>query len=222
MTLGDVEVVVTVKPVKHLRLVVNPDGRVRASVPRRTSRQEAEEFIRGHLDWVTSQRARLARHVVPAAPLRDGGTLPLWGDQLTVRLVAGGAGARVSSGGVTISVRDPDDSASVDAAVAALYRREARALLPDMVTKWSTALGRRPSRVQLRVMRTRWGSCTTTTGAIRINPDLAARHPKYLNYVVLHELAHLIEPGHGPRFQELMDAHMPNWRELRAELNARA
>jgi len=221
VTLGGVDIVVTPKRVKHLRLVVNPDGRVRASVPMRTSKHDAEEFLRQHLDWVLSQRARLARQVVPAAPLRDGDTLPLWGDPLTVRLIAGRAGARATAAGVTISVPDPGDPAMVDAAVAALYRREARALLPDMVAKWSSALGRHPSRVQLRAMRTRWGSCTTTTGAIRINQDLAARHPKYLNYVVLHELTHLLEPGHGPGFQAVMDAQMPEWRVLRSELNAR-
>jgi len=122
---------------------------------------------------------------------------------------------------VTISVPDPTDADAVNGAVQALYRRETRALLPDFVDKWSRALGRQPSRVTIRAMRTRWGSCTTTTGAIRINPELAARHPRCLNYVVLHELVHLFEPGHGPGFQAVMDAQLPGWRVIRAELNAR-
>ena len=202
---------------------MHPDGRVRASVPRRTSRRDAEAFVRERADWVRAQQARLGATVrtVPR-PLADGDRLPLWGDDLTVKLARGRGGARPTTvGRVTISVPDPTDADAVNGAVQALYRRETRALLPDFVDKWSRALGRQPSRVTIRAMRTRWGSCTTTTGAIRINPELAARHPRCLNYVVLHELVHLFEPGHGPGFQAVMDAQLPGWRVIRAELNAR-
>jgi len=221
--LGGVEIVVTAKRVLHLRLVVNPDGQVRASVPRRTTRREAEEFIRAHLDWMLAQRAKaVSRGPAVARPLADGDALPLWGDALVVRLVRGRSGARPANDVVTIAVPDPADAAAVAAAVASLYRREVRAVLPDIVAKWAAALGRMPSRVTIRAMRTRWGSCTTTTGAIRINPELAARHPRCLSYVVLHELVHLSEPGHGPGFQALMDAQLPGWRAIRAELNSPA
>jgi len=222
VVLGGVDVVVTPKRVKHLRLVVNPDGRVRASVPMRTTRREADAFIQAHRDWVLAQRARLAQNVpVGALPLLDGDALKLWGDALVIHLVKGRSGARPTNEMVTIAVPDPTDEVAVAAAVASLYRREVRAVLPDIVSKWSAALGRAPSRVTIRAMRTRWGSCTTTTGAIRINPDLAARPPICLSYVVLHELVHLLEPGHGPRFQALMDAHLPDWRQIRSELNNR-
>ena len=210
------EVVITAKNVKHLRLVVSPDGRVRASVPRRTSKHEAEIFVQAHRDWILAQKAKLAHRGAPARPTRSGDTLLLWGDDLEVRLVTGRGGARPSTDHITISVPDPS---LIDSAITALYRREARAVLGDIVAKWAAILRRTPSRVTLRAMRTRWGSCTPATGAIRINPELAARHPRCLNYVVLHEMVHLLERGHGPGFQALMDTHMPDWRTIRAELN---
>ena len=217
--IAGVDIVVTAKRVMHLRLVVNPDGRVRASVPLRTTRREAEEFIWTHLDWMLSQRAKAVSRGAATQPLADGDALPLWGDALVVRLVSGRSGARPANDVVTIAVPDPTDAAAVAAAVVSLYRRELRAVLPDIVAKWAVALGQAPSRVTIREMRTRWGSCTTTSGAIRINPELAARHPRCLSYVVLHELVHLSEPGHGPGFQALMDAQLPGWREVRTELN---
>jgi len=220
--ISGVEIVVTAKRVKNLRLVVKPDGQVRASVPRRTTKREAEEFIRNHFDWVVAHRAKMAsRAPATARPLSDGDALPLWGDAVVVRLVRGHSGARPSKDLVTIAVPDPADPALVAAAIASLYRREVRAVLPDLVAKWAGELHRMPSSVTIRAMRTRWGSCTPTTGAIRINPDLAARHPRCLSYVVLHEMVHMSEPGHGPGFQALMDAHLPNWRTVRAELNKR-
>jgi len=222
VVLDGIEIVVTAKRVKHMRLVVNPDGRVRASVPRRTTKRETEAFLKEHLSWILVHREKVAHHgPISTRPLADGDTLPLWGDPLTVTLITGRSGARPHDDRVIISVQDPTDPDAVAAAVGALYRREVTALLPDIVAKWSAELGLAPTRLTVRAMRTRWGSCTTSTGAIRINPELAARHPKCLSYVVLHELAHLIEPGHGPNFQAVMDAHLPEWRAVRAELNAR-
>ena len=212
-------VVVTVKKVKRLRLVVYPDGRVRASAPKKATRREIEQFLRDRAGWI---RKQLARGVAAPEPVVEGGTVNVWGDPMTVHLTKGRAGARpFGLGRITISVDDPGDADQVNRAVASLYRRETRAVVVDIVEKWSAALGRRPTSVTLRIMRTRWGSCTTSTGAIRINPELAARHPRYLSYVVLHEVAHLLVASHGREFRELMDAHMPNWRQLRAELNAR-
>ncbi len=68
-------------------------------------------------------------------------------------------------------------------------------------------------------MKTKWGSCNPTSRAIRLNTDLAKKPPECLEYIVVHELAHLIEPSHGPRFVSVMDFFMPNWRNLRERLN---
>jgi len=217
VAVGGLEIVVTAKSVRHLRLVVHPDGRVRASVPLRASRRTVDEFLTERAAWARAQRDRMLA-ASPARPLADGSTVLLWGDEIPLHVVPGRAGGRLGSGEFRVAVPDPTDTAAIAAAVAALHRREARALLPDLVEKWADELGVHPARVTLRAMRTRWGSCTPTTRAIRINPELAARHPRCLSYVVLHEIAHLLAPGHGPDFVAVMDAHLPNWRTIRAEL----
>ena len=216
----DIEIAVTRKPVKHLRLVVHPDGRVRASVPRQTSDAQVDAFLQARLDWVRQQQQRLSNRHLSLQSLTDGSTVRLWGDSIRLRIVIGRSRTHLDGNVLTISVAEPADYRTIAAKLTDFYRREIKAVLPDLIAKWGTALGRQPSRVSLRVMRTRWGSCTPTSGAIRLNPDLAAFHPHCLSYVVLHELVHLVEAGHGLAFQSLMDSHLANWRSIRAELRS--
>lgn len=103
-------------------------------------------------------------------------------------------------------------------------RREAeatiRAALPELLAKWTPIIGRAPSHITLRIMTSRWGSCTPKTGRIRLNLQLGLLDPKFLESVFVHEMTHLWNThGHGPEFQRRMDQYQPNWRQLKRELN---
>lgn len=100
------------------------------------------------------------------------------------------------------------------AATAAMRERLA-VLLPH----WTEVVGRGPTRISLRVMKTRWGSCTPATGRIRLNLELADMPDRLLEYVLVHELTHLRASGHGPAFQRYMDVYLPDWRSRRREIN---
>ena len=91
--------------------------------------------------------------------------------------------------------------------------------LPTLLDRWVPVVGRRPERISLRKMKTRWGSCTPATASIRLNTDLAWLDPDLLEYVLVHELTHLYEHGHGPSFRARMDRYMPDWTERRRRLN---
>ena len=93
-----------------------------------------------------------------------------------------------------------------------------RAALPPLIAKWEPIVGRTVERFSVRHMRSRWGSCTPRTRTIRLNSELAQKPPECLDYVVLHEMVHLLEPSHNARFHALMDGFMPEWRTLRALL----
>lgn len=105
-------------------------------------------------------------------------------------------------------------------------RREAadviNAALPGLLAKWGPVVGRTPTRITLRRMTSRWGSCTPKTGRIRLNLQLGLMDPRFLEYVLVHEMTHLWEHGHGAGFQQRMDAYLPGWRMLRRELNHQA
>lgn len=93
------------------------------------------------------------------------------------------------------------------------------AQLPDLLARWGPVVGRKPSHVTLRLMTSRWGSCTPSTGRIRLNLQLGLMAPKFLEYVLVHEMTHLWASGHGAEFQRRMSEYLPNWRVLRRELN---
>ena len=95
------------------------------------------------------------------------------------------------------------------------------AALPQLLAKWGPVIGRPPTHITLRVMTSRWGSCTPRTGRIRLNLQLGLMEPQFLEYVLVHEMTHLWESGHGAGFQRRMTAYLPGWKTLRRDLNRR-
>ena len=100
----------------------------------------------------------------------------------------------------------------------AQWREVVQAFVPSLIAKWEPIMGVKAGKIAYRNMTSRWGSCQPSTGRICINVRLALYPPECLEYVVVHELCHLLERGHGPRFHALMDAFLPNWKAIRAKL----
>ena len=100
-----------------------------------------------------------------------------------------------------------------------MYRMCVKRAVPGLLAKWEPIVGRRVERFYVQRMKTKWGSCSSAHGSIRLNTDLARKPPECLEYIVVHELVHLIEPTHGDRFVGLMDQFLPNWRTCRDLLN---
>ena len=100
----------------------------------------------------------------------------------------------------------------------ARWREVVSACVPALIAAWEPIMGVRAGKIAYRNMTSRWGSCQPSTGRICINVRLALYPPECLEYVVVHELCHLLERGHGPRFHQLMDTFMPDWKQRRAKL----
>ena len=98
------------------------------------------------------------------------------------------------------------------------WRAVVKACVPPLVAEWERILGVHVQKLDYRNMKSRWGSCQPTTGRVCINIRLALYPPECLEYVVVHELCHLLERGHGPRFHQLMDHFMPDWKQRRDKL----
>lgn len=187
---GTVPVTVVRKRVKNLNLRVHRNGTVSLSIPMRTPLAVAQDFLDRRAGWIAAHIERMRTRA--AAPSRadatPDGLIPLWG-----RLQAAPG-----------SVED----------VEALYRREVTRALPGAIARGEARVGVHAAGWQIRRMTSRWGSCTPARRTIRINSALAAYPPECLDYVVVHELTHLLEPSHNARFHALVDRFCPRNREI--------
>ena len=120
---------------------------------------------------------------------------------------------------MVLTVRPGASDVTRQAVVAQWYRDQIKATMPALLAKWERQMGVQVARVFVQKMKTKWGSCNSTARSIRLNTDLAKKPAQCLEYVVVHELAHLLERHHNERFIALMDAHMPHWRQHRETLN---
>ena len=100
-----------------------------------------------------------------------------------------------------------------------MVSRSRQASRPALIAKWEPRLGVQVARFYVQRMRTRWGSCNPITASIRLNTDLAKKPQECLEYIVVHEMVHLLEPTHNDRFVALMDRYLPNWQHQHQMLN---
>ncbi|HXB97245.1 MAG TPA: SprT family zinc-dependent metalloprotease [bacterium] len=214
------------KPIRTLRMMVKPpDGDLQVSAPLRVADREIRAFVLSRRDWVLRQRGRLAAETAPPAPdYVDGESLPLLGRTVTLRVLERGSVAKADwVGDQTLLLRAPAAAtrARREAAVTRWYMREllkaAQALLPQR----QAAMGVEASALKVRAMRSRWGSCNTRSKAITLALELARRPPEALEYILVHELAHLHVRSHGKRFKGILDKQLPDWRARRKQLNSR-
>jgi len=205
LLIGDLSVEVMRKRVRHLSLrVVAPDGAIRVSLPLRATLDDVRSFVRQRMEWIERHRRRLREHAERAVPTyARGEALSLWGR--AHRLVLD----------ETVSARTPTERCALIETWYAARMREA--VLP-LLTLWERRLDVHVARCTLRAMTSKWGSCTPQRRSIRLNLALVHLAPSALEYVVIHELVHLREAGHGVRFQRLMTEMLPDWRLRRAAL----
>lgn len=233
-TSGDrsIQATVTRKHVKNLNLRVHADGTVTMSIPMRTSIARAQDFLDRKAPWIAQrleciEAARNSRGIIhPAAAPADSADavtkprLLLWGEEVDAysTLQKHGLLPEVFGGADSNAAGACIDTARLQRLVDVLYKQEVARAIPQIAQPLESAMGVAASRWQVRSMKTRWGSCTPKTAAIRINSQLAAYPIDCLNFVVAHELVHLMEPSHNARFHMLLDVYCPRNRELAAQL----
>lgn len=211
----DLTVEVTRRSVKRARLVVRPDGNVRLSAPQRMSERQLRAFVLDNRDWLLRTMQRQRNRQMPVDDLTDGGSMTLWGSDIAVERSVGRTRATLQDGRVRITA--PDDTAAERAAHALRQRLLAEAV-ERLAPPLQDRVGRAPSAFRYRAMTSRWGSCNVQTRVITLNTWLVQRPEAELEYVLAHELAHLVEAGHGPRFYAVLDRALPDWKQRRAEL----
>ncbi|MFC5430767.1 M48 family metallopeptidase [Paraburkholderia denitrificans] len=221
--LGEMSIDVVRKDIKHVHLsVYPPDGRVRISAPRHMASDLIRVYAITRLDWIRrQQRKLLAQERETPREYLDRESHYVWGKRYLLRIVEADAAPAVNLKHSTLElrVRPGSDAGRRREVLDAWYREQLRNALPPLLEKWESLLGVRARRLLVQHMKTQWGSCNPSSGNIRLNTDLARKPPECIEYILVHELLHLIEPTHNARFQSLMDRFMPQWRQIRDEVN---
>lgn len=221
--LGEVSIAVTRKDVKHVHLSVHPPhGRVTLVAPTATRPEVARAFAASKLAWIRDQQAKLrAQAREPRRRFVERESHYLWGRRylLTVREEDAKPSVKLSHQSIALTVRPGSDGAKREAVLHGWHKSLLHRAIPGLIRKWEPALGVEVAGYFLQRMKTKWGSCNHRARNIRLNTELVKKPKDLLEYVVVHEMVHLIAPTHSERFLALMDGHYPTWREARAELN---
>lgn len=222
--LGEIAIRVTRKDIKHVHLSVHPPtGRVTLVAPTDTRLDVARAYAATRIGWIRDKQTKLrgqARELPRRFVTRE--SHYLWGRRYLLSVVErdGKPSVAVDHRRITLSVR-PGSSKSKKAQVIHEWHKSLlHAAVRPLIAEWSQKLDIDVSAYFLQRMKTKWGSCNHRSGHIRLNTELVKKPKDLLEYVVVHELAHLIEPSHGDRFVAVLNRHYPHWREARAELNA--
>lgn len=205
---------------RTMGLYVFPDGRVEIRVPKGTPRGQALAFAHGREAWLRKTLSGLPE-TPPTPTYADGALHPYLGDALVLHVRQGKTRRVVRNDDrLWLRVVDPDDTARVEHALREWYRGRARSVFAERLAHWFPAVGLPPALMpglRIRAMRSRWGSCSSR-GSINLNLWLIRAPLVCIDYVIVHELAHLLEFNHGPRFYAHMDRMMPDWRNHRRAL----
>jgi predicted metal-dependent hydrolase len=221
--LGGIAVDVVKKDIKNIHLsVYPPTGKVRISAPLRMNLDTIRVFAITKLNWIKTQQLKLREQEreTPREYL-DRESHYVWGKRYLLNVIEKDAAPEVElkHNKMLLYVRPASSNAKKQAVLEAWYRERLKEAVSPLITKWQSLMGVKVRRLFVQRMKTKWGSCNADARSIRLNTDLAKKSREYLEYIVVHEMVHLLEKTHNSRFVTLMDQFMPKWQFYREELN---
>jgi len=211
MVTGNVSL--TRKPIKHAYIRVRPPKEVLLSVPLSMRQHEIDALLRKKASWIQKHLERFTA-LTPLRPtLEEGSPVAYLGRYYPLELHMSATEGVVFDGhAVSLHLHDTNDAIARERLMTQWYRERANTLFSDLVARYRPLIGKPVRAMRIRSMTTRWGSCNHTKGYINLNLHLIKQPVAAIEYVVLHELAHLVHPNHGTHFYALIERHMPDWK----------
>jgi hypothetical protein len=223
LELGNISITVSRKEIKNVHLsVLPPNGRVTMSVPKETRPEVARTYAISKIGWIRKQQQKL-RNQARETPRQfiERESHYLWGRRHLMTVVEQEVKPHVSVDHkrITLTVRPGSDQAKRAEIIHEWHKSLLHELIPRLIKKWEPKLGVNVVAYFLQRMKTKWGSCNNKAGHIRLNTELVKKPKDLIEYVLVHEMVHLIEPTHSDRFISILTDYYPSWREAKAELN---
>ena len=223
LSVSGIDVDVVYKDIKNLHIGVYPPmGRVRVAAPESLDDDQVRLAIVSRLPWIKRQRDQLqAAQRQTIREMVNGESHYVWGSRLRLKVIERPGRAHIEVDGDRLLLFSPTETTTEyrREVLDRWYRDQLRRAIPGLIEKWERKMRVKVPKWSIRRMKTKWGSCNRETGHIWFNVELAKKHPECLEYLAVHEMTHLLERSHGPRFTKLMDKYLPDWRARRERLN---
>ncbi|MGI9212952.1 MAG: M48 family metallopeptidase [Methylococcaceae bacterium] len=226
MQIAGLEADVVFKNVRQLRLrVCPPDGQIKVSVPVGMSLKDVEGFLDKQQEWITRYqkkiKIRASRPSTQSHTLSEREPHYIWGKQYLINLIPAPNIPAVELKNGWLRLNTPDDSTVEERRklLEIWERKQLHDAIQPLIIHWEPIMQVGVSSYSIRSMKSRWGSCNIRRHSLSINLELVRRHPVCLEYVLVHEMTHLLEPGHNTRFYAFMNRFLPDWQERESRLN---
>ncbi len=211
------------KPIKNLHIgVYPPDGRVRVSAPKRMNYEAIRLAVIGKLGWIRKHQQRFASQERQSPREYVTGETHYYQGRrhrLDILLHSGRPSVMLHHGTLELQVAPDSSVEQREQLLYRWYRRQLKQQIPELLAKWEQVISVQTAEWGVKRMKTRWGTCNPTARRIWLNLELVKKPVACLEYIIVHELVHLLERLHNDRFTALMDQFMPLWRQYREELN---
>lgn len=226
ITVSNIEIEIVRKNIKNIHLSVHaPDGRVRMSVPLRFSNKEAYSFAESKINWIKKHREKFKNKEIEAEKEYISGETHYYeGKPYILNVIYTDHSSKVSIRDekyIDLYVKEGSTKEKREKVLSEWYRKKLKQEIPHFIDKWEPVMGVKVNTFGVKNMKTRWGTCNIRDKRIWLNLRLAEKQLYCLEYVVVHEMVHLLERNHNKVFIGYMDKFLPNWREIKDELNGK-
>lgn len=224
LLIGDINIEVISKNIKNIHLSVHPpNGRVRLAVPKSMNDESVRLFAISKLSWIKKQREKFENQIRESPrEFISGESHYLFGERYLLNVIETRSKQRVEIANnkyLNLYVKKNSTIEKRERIMNEWYRSQLKLEIPKYIAKWEKIMNVSVNEWNVRKMKTIWGSCNIYDKKILINLELAKKNPRGLEYVVVHEMVHLLERKHNDKFKEYMDKFLPNWRAIRNEIN---
>lgn len=224
LLIGDINIEVISKNIKNIHLSVHPpNGRVRLAVPKSMNDESVRLFAISKLSWIKKQREKFENQIRESPrEFISGESHYLFGERYLLNVIETRSKQRVEIANnkyLNLYVKKNSTIEKRERIMNEWYRSQLKLEIPKYIAKWEKIMNVSVNEWNVRKMKTIWGSCNIYDKKILINLELAKKDPRGLEYVVVHEMVHLLERKHNYKFKEYMDKFLPNWRAIRNEIN---
>lgn len=221
--IGSIAIRLNRKLINNLHIsVLPPDGHVRVAAPEGMTETAIRMAVIRRIPWIKRQQNNFAKQSRQSErEMVNGECHYLWGRRYRLNIVAhtGKHEAKLGRGRLNMYVSHTANTEQKALVLTKYYRNVLKKRIADLLPIWETKIGVTANSWGIKKMKTKWGSCNTQAKRIWFNLELAKKSPECLEYILVHELVHLIERYHNERFKVLMDRLLPDWRERKALLN---